>query len=72
MHLLAANLPDYGLPETNQFLTAIKNQQSSLWLDDFDSRTLSVVKFDHNDDVLPHEGLTLEGLKLIEMLATFT
>jgi hypothetical protein len=34
-------------------------------------RSLSVVKFDHNDDVLPHEGLTLEGLKLIEMLTTF-
>lgn len=63
---MATHAKEYGLPESLH-LKAIKEKHSSDWFEKFDARSLSMIKFDPNNDRLPSEGLTLEGLKMLEM-----
>lgn len=70
LYLLATHLTDYGLTDSLQ-LKNIKDKKSQDWFDKFDARNLSIIKFDPNNDRLPTEGLTLEGLKMLEMQSSF-
>ena len=68
LYLMQKNLREYGQADSTTFLPNLK-QILTLQLYKFDIHSLSIPKYDHNGDRLPEEGLTLEGLKLIEMLA---
>lgn len=68
MYLMAKNLEAYGQQKSTAFNTAFKDVCQNE-LKKFDTRTLSIAKFDHNGDKLPNEGLTLEGLMLTEILS---
>lgn len=70
MYLIYTNLKDYGValkPDT--FLQDLKDMQSQKWLENFDTRSLSIIETDRNGDLLPKKGLTVESLYLLQMLS---
>ena len=38
-------------------------------VENFDTRSLSIIETDRNGDLLPKKGLTVEGLYLLQMLS---
>jgi hypothetical protein len=68
---MLANHKEFGLPSSITYLNQLKARQSMAWFDNFEKRSLSVIKRDQNNDPLPNEGLTHEGLKMIEMQSSF-
>lgn len=70
LYLLYTHLKDYGITlKTDTFLADMLKLKVATWLDNFDTRSLSIIELDHNGDVLPNRGLTAEGLMLLEMLS---
>ena len=70
-YALENNLPlmqPTNLKDEN-FIAEAKELLASSWLENFDVRSLSIIETDDNGDKLPKKGLTLDGLRLIEMLA---
>lgn len=68
LYLMQKNLREYGQADSTTFLSNLKRILTKELIK-FDMLSLSIPKYDHNGDKLPDEGLTLEGLKLTEMLA---
>lgn len=62
---------EYGINENGAFLSKLKKSTKAKWFDQFDSKTLSVIKLDQNGDKMLAQGLTLEGLKMIELQSAF-
>lgn len=71
IYLIVSNLAEYGINnQDSKHLKELMKAKKS-WFNGFDSRSLSMIKLDHNGDKLAGEGLTQESLRLIELCTSF-